>query len=238
MHAAHRIPTLRQHRCHLSVTGLVRGTPSHVIEDNTVLGNTNGVFLAAGVAGNFIRRNLIVGNPPVQIDLDHPSASGVDIKNLADEAPIPSEATVASLPSMRLVQRSDTRQLGDSSDEDTRIAVMFIVPMCRADRMNLWTAPEASCPTEKLVPDGIRRFELGHGSLNRDAALPRTLRKLLKSPSRLSPALAFSSRLLERAYGHLTATDFELLRPKNIHLLRENPPTSPSTTSASCAVRM
>jgi hypothetical protein len=39
--------------------------------------------LSATVQGNVIRRNLIVGNPPVQVDLDHPAATGVDIKNLA-----------------------------------------------------------------------------------------------------------------------------------------------------------
>ena len=57
----------------------------NVIEDNTVVGNSNGVFLASGVQGNVIRRNIIVGNPPVQVDVDHASASGVDIKNLADD---------------------------------------------------------------------------------------------------------------------------------------------------------
>jgi parallel beta-helix repeat protein len=66
--------------------GLVAATDTgNVIEDNTVVGNSNGIFLAAGVQGNVIRRNLIVGNPPVQVDLDHASASGVDIKNLADD---------------------------------------------------------------------------------------------------------------------------------------------------------
>lgn len=38
-----------------------------------------------GVRGNVIRRNLIVGNPPVQVDLDHTSTIGVDIRNLADD---------------------------------------------------------------------------------------------------------------------------------------------------------
>jgi parallel beta-helix repeat protein len=56
----------------------------NVIEDNTVVGNSNGIFLAAGVQGNTFRRNLVVGNPAVQVDLDHPDVSGVDIKNLAD----------------------------------------------------------------------------------------------------------------------------------------------------------
>ena len=49
------------------------------------MGNTNGLFMTAGVRGNVIRRNLIVGNPPVQLDLDHTSTSGLDIKNLADD---------------------------------------------------------------------------------------------------------------------------------------------------------
>jgi hypothetical protein len=34
---------------------------------------------------NVIRRNLIVGNPPVQVSVDNPSTSGVDIKNQAAE---------------------------------------------------------------------------------------------------------------------------------------------------------
>ena len=59
------------------------GTDDNIVEDNTVTGNTNGLFMTAGVQGNLIRRNVIVGNPPVQVDLDHPSTKGVDIKNLA-----------------------------------------------------------------------------------------------------------------------------------------------------------
>jgi len=66
--------------------GLITASDTgNVIEDNTLLGNSNGVFLAAGVSGNVIRRNLIIASPPVQVSLDHPSASGVDIKNLADD---------------------------------------------------------------------------------------------------------------------------------------------------------
>jgi len=41
--------------------------------------------MAKGVNGNVFRRNLVVGNPPLQIDLDHPDANGLDIKNLAEE---------------------------------------------------------------------------------------------------------------------------------------------------------
>jgi parallel beta-helix repeat protein len=59
------------------------GTNDNVVEHNTITGNTNGLYMTAGVQGNIIRRNLIVGNPPIQVDLDHPSAKGVDIKNQA-----------------------------------------------------------------------------------------------------------------------------------------------------------
>jgi parallel beta-helix repeat protein len=57
----------------------------NIVEDNTVLGNLNGIFLAAGVQGNTFLRNLITGNPPIQMSFDTPSSTiGYDIKNLAD----------------------------------------------------------------------------------------------------------------------------------------------------------
>src|SRR5262245_10639031 len=48
-----------------------------------MVGNTNGLFLTATVQGNVIRRNVIIGNPPVQMGLDHTANTGFDIKNLA-----------------------------------------------------------------------------------------------------------------------------------------------------------
>jgi parallel beta-helix repeat protein len=56
----------------------------NIVEENTILGNTNGIFLGPGVKGNFFRGNLVIGNPPVQVSLDNASSSGVDVKNLAD----------------------------------------------------------------------------------------------------------------------------------------------------------
>jgi parallel beta-helix repeat protein len=56
----------------------------NIVEENTILGNTNGIFLAPGVKGNFFRGNLVIGNPPVQVSVDNASTSGVDVKNLAD----------------------------------------------------------------------------------------------------------------------------------------------------------
>ena len=57
---------------------------SNVVEENTIVGNSNGIFLAAGVKGNIFRSNLVTGNPAVQVSVDNPSGGGVDIKNLAD----------------------------------------------------------------------------------------------------------------------------------------------------------
>jgi hypothetical protein len=37
--------------------------------------------MVAGVEGNTIRANLVAGNPPVQVAVDHTSSAGVDIKN-------------------------------------------------------------------------------------------------------------------------------------------------------------
>jgi parallel beta-helix repeat protein len=57
----------------------------NVIEQNTISGNTNGIFIAPGVQGNIFRLNLITGNPALQVGLDHPfpGTSGVDVLNLS-----------------------------------------------------------------------------------------------------------------------------------------------------------
>lgn len=39
--------------------------------------------MVAGVQGNIIRKNLVAGNPAVQVAVDHTASSGVDIKNQA-----------------------------------------------------------------------------------------------------------------------------------------------------------
>ena len=64
--------------------GLVNAAVTdNVIEDNTAVGNANGIYLAAGVQGNIIRGNLVTGNPAVQVAVDHTADAGFDIKNLA-----------------------------------------------------------------------------------------------------------------------------------------------------------
>jgi hypothetical protein len=39
----------------------------NIIEQNIIEGNTNGIFIAPGIKGNFFRLNLVNGNPAVQI---------------------------------------------------------------------------------------------------------------------------------------------------------------------------
>jgi len=64
--------------------GMITATDTdNTIQDNEVVGNTNGIFLAAGVQGNTITGNTIIGNPPMQVDVDHSSNPGYDIKNMA-----------------------------------------------------------------------------------------------------------------------------------------------------------
>ncbi len=48
--------------------GLVGTSKDNLIEKNKIGGNLNGVLIAAPTqGGNVIRRNIIVGNPPVQV---------------------------------------------------------------------------------------------------------------------------------------------------------------------------
>ena len=54
------------------------------MEDNTASGNSNGINVGTGVHGNVISRNLVVGNPAVQVSVDHSPNAGFDIQNMAD----------------------------------------------------------------------------------------------------------------------------------------------------------
>jgi len=62
---------------------LLSATANNVVEDNIASGNTNGIVLNVDSQGNVIRRNLFIGNPPVQVSVDSPSTIGWDIKNEA-----------------------------------------------------------------------------------------------------------------------------------------------------------
>jgi parallel beta-helix repeat protein len=55
----------------------------NLIEENSALGNANGIFLVPGTSGNVIRRNVVIGNPAIQVSNSLPMSTGVDIRNLA-----------------------------------------------------------------------------------------------------------------------------------------------------------
>ena len=63
--------------------GLVGTSNDNLIEKNKIGGNLNGVFIASTThGGNVIRRNIIAGNPPVQVSNEFPSI-GADIQDLS-----------------------------------------------------------------------------------------------------------------------------------------------------------
>ena len=57
-----------------------------MIEENTITGNTNGIYIAAAAgADNVIRENVAIGNPGIQTAATRPTAQAVDILNLAPD---------------------------------------------------------------------------------------------------------------------------------------------------------
>ncbi len=54
-----------------------------MIEENSVVGNTNGVYLGPTSRDTVVRQNTIVGNPAIQVGNSLPSLRAVDILNLA-----------------------------------------------------------------------------------------------------------------------------------------------------------
>ncbi|HYL83784.1 MAG TPA: hypothetical protein VE263_06095 [Candidatus Angelobacter sp.] len=64
--------------------GLVGTSKDNVIERNKIGGNLNGVLIASTTqGGNVIRRNIIAGNPPVQVSTEFGASIGADIQDLS-----------------------------------------------------------------------------------------------------------------------------------------------------------
>jgi hypothetical protein len=62
--------------------GLVGTSSNNLIEDNSIGGNINGLLIFPTTSGNVIRRNIIAGNPPVQLSPTLTgSPVGVDIRD-------------------------------------------------------------------------------------------------------------------------------------------------------------
>jgi parallel beta-helix repeat protein len=74
--------------------GLI-GTPSgNLIEHNSVNGNTNGIYIAAGAVDNVVRENTVVGNPGIQSANTNPASRALDIVNLSPQGQTKFESNV------------------------------------------------------------------------------------------------------------------------------------------------
>jgi hypothetical protein len=61
--------------------GLVGTSSDNRIEDNSIGGNINGVLIVLTAVRNVIARNIIAGNPPVQLSVTGGAAVGADIRD-------------------------------------------------------------------------------------------------------------------------------------------------------------
>ena len=63
--------------------GFTGTSANNLVEDNTIVGNANGIYLQSTAVTNIFRRNLVMGNPPIQVAVNNLSSSGFDIRNLS-----------------------------------------------------------------------------------------------------------------------------------------------------------
>lgn len=54
-----------------------------MVDSNTVMGNTQGIYVAEGARATTVRENTVVGNPPIQTANDRRDNRALDIVNLA-----------------------------------------------------------------------------------------------------------------------------------------------------------
>ncbi len=63
--------------------GIAIGGTGNLVEENLASGNTNGIRLTAAADDNVVRRNIVTGNPAVQVSLSFGAFGGVDILDLS-----------------------------------------------------------------------------------------------------------------------------------------------------------
>ena len=63
--------------------GFTGTSSNNLVEDNTIVGNSNGIYLQPTAVTNIFRRNLVMGNPPIQVAVNNPASNGFDIWNLS-----------------------------------------------------------------------------------------------------------------------------------------------------------
>src|SRR5262249_33170900 len=63
--------------------GINIGGTENLIEENTAVGNTNGIRLPRPAHENVVRRNIVTGNPPIQVSVSFGAFGGADIRDLS-----------------------------------------------------------------------------------------------------------------------------------------------------------
>lgn len=74
--------------------GLINGAWRNIVEENTISGNTNGLYITSGARQTLVRSNTIVGNPDIQTANTYPGARALDIVNLAPSGETTVERTI------------------------------------------------------------------------------------------------------------------------------------------------
>ena len=62
--------------------GLVGNSSGNLLQENTIGGNANGIMIQALTVNNIVRRNIIVGNPAIQVSNDYGATTGFDVLGL------------------------------------------------------------------------------------------------------------------------------------------------------------
>ena len=65
--------------------GVLASASGNIIEENSVTGNTQGIFIGPATRDTLIRANMVIGNPAIQVGISHREARTADIVNLAPE---------------------------------------------------------------------------------------------------------------------------------------------------------
>ena len=65
--------------------GVIASGSGNLIEENSVTGNTQGIFIGPGARDTTIRDNTVIGNPAIQVGAANANVRTADIVNMAPE---------------------------------------------------------------------------------------------------------------------------------------------------------
>ena len=64
---------------------MIASGSGNAIEGNSVTGNTQGIFIAAGARDTTVRDNTVIGNPAIQVGATNANVHTADFVNLAPD---------------------------------------------------------------------------------------------------------------------------------------------------------